>query len=176
MKDRSSIPADLKRRVLVEAGHCCAIPVCRELSSVHIHHIIPWSDCKKHEYKNLIALCPNCHSKADKGEIDRRSLYMYKDNLRYVIDKYSKFELDVLYELARNNKEAYLPFPSFLTLLVKRIREERLIEIKTLGGGVFMNGVKANPDALVITQKGRDFIRNIEKEDIGYASSLLKAD
>jgi len=25
----------------------------------------------------------------DKGEIDRKSMYMYKDNLRYFIEKYS---------------------------------------------------------------------------------------
>ena len=38
---RRNIPAKLKRRVLVEAGHRCAIPACRQIE-VQIHHIVPW--------------------------------------------------------------------------------------------------------------------------------------
>jgi 5-methylcytosine-specific restriction endonuclease McrA len=64
-QSRESIPAELKRKVLVEAGHRCAIPACRSVVGVDIHHIIPWAKCKKHEYKNLIALCPNCHRMAE---------------------------------------------------------------------------------------------------------------
>ncbi|MBX3621279.1 MAG: HNH endonuclease [Rhizobacter sp.] len=46
-----------------------------------IHHIVPWEICGKHEYKNLIALCPNHHRRAHKGEIDRKSLQLYKSKL-----------------------------------------------------------------------------------------------
>ena len=38
---RNAIPAELKRRVLIEAGHRCAIHTCRHID-VEIHHIIPW--------------------------------------------------------------------------------------------------------------------------------------
>ena len=55
MTDRPPIPAEMKRKVLVEAGHRCAIPTCRHID-VDVHHIIPWETCKKHEYENLIAL------------------------------------------------------------------------------------------------------------------------
>ena len=100
MSDRSPIPADLRRRVLVEAGHRCAIPTCRYID-VDVHHIIPWETCKKHEYENLIALCPNCHRRAHKtNEIDRKSLYRYKANLRFTHDKFSQLEVDVLGSLA----------------------------------------------------------------------------
>ncbi|MBK8134172.1 MAG: HNH endonuclease [Gammaproteobacteria bacterium] len=77
---RPNIPADLRRAVLVEAGHRCAIPQCR-YPEVEVHHIIPWESCKTHEYENLISLCPNCHSRADRGEIDRPSLRLYKAKL-----------------------------------------------------------------------------------------------
>jgi len=76
MNDRPPIPADLRRRVLVEAGHRCSIHTC--LHPVDIHHIVPWERCRKHEYDNLLALCPNCHRRADAGEIDRISLKLYK--------------------------------------------------------------------------------------------------
>src|SRR5215210_7733937 len=97
---RPAIPAETLRRVLVEAGHRCAIPTCRHIE-VDIHHIIPWEQCQKHEYENLIALCPNCHRRADRGEIDRKALRIYKANLRYAHDKFSQLEIDMLFEVYR---------------------------------------------------------------------------
>ncbi len=80
MNDRPPIPADLRRRILVEAGHRCAIHTCKH-PEVDVHHIIPWEKCREHDYDNLIALCPNCHRRADAGEIDRSSLRLYKARL-----------------------------------------------------------------------------------------------
>ncbi len=77
LRSRPQIPAAVRRAVLVEAGHRCAIPRCGH-ADVDIHHITPWEACKKHEYWNLIALCPNCHRRAHKGEIDRKALHLYK--------------------------------------------------------------------------------------------------
>ncbi|WP_192562824.1 HNH endonuclease [Pseudomonas gozinkensis] len=77
---RPAIPMEIQRAVLIEAGHQCAIPACRH-PRVEIHHIIPWAKCKKHEYHNLIALCPNCHTRVHDGEIDRKSLVKYKSAL-----------------------------------------------------------------------------------------------
>ena len=83
----------------LEAGHRCAIHTCREIIEVDIHHIVPWSKCKEHNYENLIALCPNCHRLADRGRIDRKSLRMYKANLRYAHDRFSQLEVDLLFQL-----------------------------------------------------------------------------
>lgn len=74
---RPAIPVELARAVHVEAGHRCAIPRCNH-SNVDIHHIVPWSVCKEHRYSNLILLCPNCHRRAHRGEIDAISLRNYK--------------------------------------------------------------------------------------------------
>ena len=84
MNERPAIPADLRRRVLVEAGHRCAIHTCRH-TDVDIHHIVPWEKCREHAYENLVALCPNCHRRADACEIDRKSLRMYKARLTAAI-------------------------------------------------------------------------------------------
>lgn len=77
---RPTIPMEIQRAVLIEAGHKCAIPSCKH-PRVEIHHIIPWAKCKKHEYHNLIALCPNCHTRVHDGDIDRKSLIKYKSAL-----------------------------------------------------------------------------------------------
>lgn len=77
---RPAIPMEIQRAVLIEAGHKCAIPSCRH-PRVEIHHIIPWAKSKKHEYENLIALCPNCHTRVHDGDIDRKALVKYKSAL-----------------------------------------------------------------------------------------------
>jgi hypothetical protein len=75
--ERSAIPAEMRRKVLVEAGHRCAIPHCT-FTELDVHHIVPWEVCQDHSPENLIALCPNCHRRAHKGEIDRKALILYK--------------------------------------------------------------------------------------------------
>ena len=74
---RPPIPADLKRKVLVESGHRCAIPTCKHIE-IDIPQIIPWEKCKEHKYENLIALYPNCHRMAHAEKIDRKALKIYK--------------------------------------------------------------------------------------------------
>lgn len=109
---RPPIPAELARRVLIEAGHRCAIHTCR-YPQVHIHHIVPWEQCQIHEYENLIALCPNCHARADRGEIDRKSLRLYKLNLRRFWDRFTDDQIGLLVEFAeRLNIESPPPHTS----------------------------------------------------------------
>jgi hypothetical protein len=166
-EERSAVPAELKRRVLVEAGHRCAIPTCRSII-VDIHHIIPWEQCKKHEYVNLIALCPNCHRRADSDEIDRKSLKMYKANLRFIYDKFTTFEVDVLFELNKIPPDKMMQFPSYLILLVKRVIETGYVKWIQTPPGVMIGGMKSNPDYLQITEDGRNFIAGLSSENIGY--------
>ena len=86
MPDRPPIPEELRRRILVEAGHRCAIQTCQHAADIDVHHIIPWATVKEHTLENLIALCPNCHRRADAGEIDRTALRMYKARLTAALD------------------------------------------------------------------------------------------
>lgn len=174
MNGTRNIPAKLKRRILVEAGHRCAIPTCRSFD-IDVHHIIPFSKTKKHEYKNLIALCPNCHRRSEKGEIDRQSLFRYKDNLRYVIDKYSSFEIDLLMVLAREPEKA-LVIPAHTELLFWRIKEEGMVRhIETPADivavrfeGMEDTPLKLTPDLVQITDKGKRFVDSISRQKIGY--------
>ncbi|NEA65341.1 HNH endonuclease signature motif containing protein [Streptomyces sp. SID12488] len=78
--NRPAMPRELERRILVEAGHRCAIPTCRA-TLVEIAHIEPWCKVLKHEFENLIALCPNCHTLFGRGKIDRKAMYEYKARL-----------------------------------------------------------------------------------------------
>ncbi|MBF0109279.1 MAG: HNH endonuclease [Magnetococcales bacterium] len=166
MNGRPEIPTEIKRKVLVEAGHRCAIPTCRHID-VDVHHIVPWEKCQKHEYENLIALCPNCHRRVHKNEIDRKSLAIYKNNLRKAHDKYSQFEIDFLYEtyLIRDNKNTGIQFPPYLILLIKRLLESGFLSRTVTQGGVYLMEMKSSPDIYRITNIGIDFIESFSKDN-----------
>ena len=105
---REIVPADVKRGVLVEAGHRCAIPTCRA-TTTEIAHIIPWAESQDNSFENLIALCPNCHSRFDqKKEIDRISVRMYKHNLAILNNRYGEFERRLFEVLARTGDRVFV--------------------------------------------------------------------
>lgn len=95
VEERPKIPAELRRQVLMEAGHRCAIPVCGQ-TPVEIHHIRPWAQVQEHTFDNLIALCPTDHARAGRGEIDRKSLRLYKQNLSLIQGRYGESERRLL--------------------------------------------------------------------------------
>ena len=159
MSQRPQIPSELKRQILFEAGHRCAIPTCRH-STTEIAHIVPWKDVKKHEYQNLIALCPNCHARADKGEIDRKSLRIYKRILQKLTDRYDRFELVILNEL---RLEKPVIMAGNMLLLIKNLLDEELVSINTdicvkgVTYTVSIGNIPLNVEIL-LTDKGRQFI------------------
>lgn len=161
---RPPIPADTRRRVLVEAGHRCAIPTCRHIE-IDVHHIIPWTTCREHKYENLIALCPNCHRRADRGDIDRKSLHLYKANLRFIHDKFSQLEIDVLFEAYNSESGQPILWPSFMVMLIKRILDAGYVECHPQGNHVTVSGLPISPDHLYITEQGRDFIENVNTRE-----------
>ncbi|WP_413252700.1 HNH endonuclease [Streptomyces griseoaurantiacus] len=83
-ENRPAVPRELERRLLVEAGHRCAIPACRS-TPVELAHIVPWAKVQEHAFENMIALCPTCHTRYDNGHIDRLAMFQYKENLRLLV-------------------------------------------------------------------------------------------
>jgi hypothetical protein len=63
---------------------------CEERTdSPEIHHIEPRAEGGSNDYRNLIALCPGCHSKADKGGISKTIL---RSKVSRQMDEWSKPE------------------------------------------------------------------------------------
>ncbi|MER6216825.1 HNH endonuclease [Streptomyces sp. NPDC001674] len=79
--NRTRVPRPLARQLFVESGHRCAIPTCRA-TPLEIAHIVPWRHVKRHDFHNMIVLCPNCHTRFDRGAIDRQAMFRYKELLR----------------------------------------------------------------------------------------------
>lgn len=96
MTESRHIPEDIKRQVLLEAGHACAIPTC-QFPATEFAHIEPFSEVKVHTVDNIIALCPNHHDMYDRQKkIDKKSIKIYKQKLQFLNKRYTKYELRLL--------------------------------------------------------------------------------
>jgi len=156
MSNRIPIPAAMKRSILVESGHRCAIPTCR-FPTVEIAHITPYSETQEHTPSNLIALCPNCHTRFDSGQIDRKSILLYKKKLIFISDRYSKFELNLLDVLRLNGKACV-----YGTIIVKNLFDDKLISnAHTIATFDYSDGTKEiNEFVAILTDEGRKFLNS----------------
>lgn len=120
---REAVPAQLRRAVLVEAGHRCAIPTCRA-TTTEIAHIVPWAESQDNTFENLIALCPNCHTRFDeKREIDRMSIKMYKHNLGILNNRYGEVERRLFEVLARTGERVFVLGPAGDLLVANAVKD-----------------------------------------------------
>lgn len=83
--------AVIRRWVILRAnGHC---QLCGQeapfktpdgIPYLEVHHLVPVSEGGSNDVGNLVALCPNCHRKADiyPEQVD-------KERLKYLLEKYS---------------------------------------------------------------------------------------
>ena len=171
---RDAIPTETKRAVLVEAGHRCAIPTCRA-TTTEIAHIVPWAETQDHSFENLIALCPNCHTRFDqKKEIDRLAAKMYKHNLGILNNRYGEFERRLFEVLAKSNERVFV-LGAAGDLLVANAVKDGFFENKHVEGiGLQVsdsNGFSKNfPMSFTywVTDPGVEFIRRFASGvDIG---------
>lgn len=159
--NRPAIPRPMERELLVEAGHRCAIPTCRQ-TPVELAHIIPWEKVNEHSFDNLIALCPTCHTRYDKGEIDRLAMKRYKGNLTIVNGRYGDLEKRVLQYFVDNPAKGEVVLFGGLDFLLMNLVKDGLIEDTGHQGGVGLGGeygVVWSEKAYRLTEKGKDFVR-----------------
>ncbi|MBD3842220.1 MAG: HNH endonuclease [Campylobacterales bacterium] len=137
---RDTIPAPIKRAVLVEAGHRCAIPTCRA-TTTEIAHIVPWAETQDNSFENLIALCPNCHTRFDqKKEIDRLSVKMYKQNLGILNNRYGEFERRLFEVLAKSGERVFVLGAAGDLLVANAVKDGFFEDKKVEGMGLLVQG------------------------------------
>jgi hypothetical protein len=77
-RERDRLPLKTRLIVLTESGYRCAVPTCRQILALDMHHIWEVSDGGGDDPSNLIALCPTCHGLYHRGNIRAESIYVYK--------------------------------------------------------------------------------------------------
>lgn len=129
-----------------------------------IAHIIPWVKVREHTFDNLIALCPTCHARHNKTDIDTMSLRRYKANLSVLNGRYCDLERRVLHHFAENPSEQEIELPGGFSILLLYLIRDRLLEKRFDGAirGGFRGSVKIMGMSQIvtygITHKGREFI------------------
>ncbi len=103
MSGRKKVPQNIVVAVLTEAGYRCAVPTCRTILAIDIHHMVEVSDGGPNEVGNLLALCPTCHALFHRGEIVRDSIYTWKSVLVSLSQAFDFAALDQLMFLARDD-------------------------------------------------------------------------
>src|SRR5262249_18426193 len=58
-------PAAVRRNLLVEAKHRCAI--CGDCAPLQFHHMLDWAKLKHHDARHMVALCGTCHTRCTNG-------------------------------------------------------------------------------------------------------------
>ena len=155
MSERIAIPRQLEREVLLEAGHRCAIPTCRQ-TPVEIAHITPYSSTKEHKFENLIALCPMCHTRYDSGDIDHKSMLHYKANLSIINSRYGDLERRILIYFSENpnSNEIRLPLSGDMEIVIMNlVKDGYLVFDRKMVSG-FSVGVEGDK-IYKLTEEGR---------------------
>lgn len=153
---RPAIPVDLKRQLLVECGHRCAIPTCRQVP-VEFAHIEPWETVRAHEYENMICLCPTCHARRHQGDIDKKSLVIYKRNLAILNGRYSSLEMRLLHYFARNPIATTIRLSIGMEILIMYLLHDGILRSTGRTSCIFVNG-EPTDRTYEITPTGRELI------------------
>jgi hypothetical protein len=95
-RERDALPLNTRVIVLTEAGYRCAVPTCRNILALDMHHIWEVSAAGGDDPSNLIALCPTCHALYHRGTIKRESIYVYKAMLTAITRAFDVEAIDRL--------------------------------------------------------------------------------
>jgi HNH endonuclease len=96
---RTQIPADVRRAVLIEAGYQCAVPTCRTILALDVHHLVRIADGGPNTIENLIALCPTCHALHHRGVIPLEAIRVWKVTLEALSHAFDQRTINLLLAL-----------------------------------------------------------------------------
>ena len=98
---RTRVPAKVAIEVYTEAGYRCAVPTCRGILALDLHHIEPVRSDGPNNADNLLPLCPTCHALFERGNISAESIVAWKAYLRSLSRAYDHNTLDLLWFLKK---------------------------------------------------------------------------
>ncbi len=159
MNVRTKIPEDTRRKVLIEAGHRCAIPTCKQ-HPIDIHHIVPYVESEDNSFNNLIALCTQCHARFHRTrEIDQKSLQIYKQNLGLLGSRYGEFERRVLHLFCENQAANAIRLAGLSEIQVYYLLKDGLL-VKNGKNSNILSGEIPTWEEYQLTDTGKTFVED----------------
>lgn len=159
MTRRANIPQDVRREVLIEAGYRCAVPTCRTIGVVDVHHIVLVAEGGKNTADNLIALCPTCHAMHHRGAMPEEAIRVYKGMLVSLNQAFDKNASDLLLFLALETRPR--GFTSTDVLRFVGLIVAGLVCTSEMGqpkGGLRVGSYAGSDFTLDLTEQGRSVV------------------
>jgi HNH endonuclease len=170
-KTRKKVPKRVAVAVLTEAGYRCAVPTCRNILAIDLHHIVEVAEGGGNEIANLIALCPTCHSLFHRGVISRDSIYAWKSILVALSQAFDRQTIDDLLFLDKLTS-VQLMLSADGVLRFSRVIAADLAELR-LGTAHVQYGYLYN---VVLSPKGRLLIDAWKKGNRAEVAAALGVD
>jgi HNH endonuclease len=104
-RERQRLPLSTKTVVLAEAGYRCAVPSCREILALDMHHIWEVAAGGGDDPANLVALCLTCHGLYHRGTISSEAIHLYKSILVAITRAFDIEAIDNLLFLSQLKKD-----------------------------------------------------------------------
>ncbi len=108
LRERTKLPLTTRTILLTESGYRCAVPTCRGILALDMHHIWEVSKGGSDDPSNLIALCPTCHTLYHRGRISPEAIYVYKAMLVAITRAFDVEAIDRLLFLEMCKKDYLL--------------------------------------------------------------------
>jgi hypothetical protein len=156
-KQRKALPIHVRTEVLIEAGFRCAVPTCRTILAIDLHHIVKVSQGGPDDASNLLALCPTCHALYHRGEIAPEAILVWKSMLVSLNQGFDREAKDKLLFLAVTHRpklfsaDGVLAFTGLIASGLVKCGPERLV-VHARGSGA---DISKSRYPLELTEKGR---------------------
>ena len=154
--------------MLTEAGYRCAVPTCRGILALDMHHLWEVAAGGGDESANLVALCPTCHALYHRGTISQESIYAYKSMLVAIGRAFDVDAVDRLLFLAMCPKD-YLVVSGDGVLHFSRLIAAGLVDVKLKAN----NAWQLVTYAINISDKGRLLINAWKQGDRSAITTAL---
>lgn len=178
-KRRDPAPS-VRDEVLREAGYKCANPICRNILTLQLHHILWVKDDGDSTATNLLALCGHCHDLHTHGHIPPTAISHWKGLLHALNHAFSKESMDLLLYLNRPDVEdvwytgdGLLRFAGLVAAGLVELAESQF----TVG---YRNGTGSPPTSppttsvrVRLSEKGRRLVDSwLKGDEAGYKAAL----
>jgi hypothetical protein len=137
---RKALPIPVRTEVLIEAGYRCAVPTCRTILAIDLHHMVEVREGGPDDASNLLALCPTCHALFHRGEIAAEAIRVWKSMLVSLNHGFDREAKDKLLFLAVEGRpklfsaDGVLAFTGLIASgLVQCGREQRVVHARGTG-------------------------------------------
>jgi hypothetical protein len=106
--DRKKIPTHVQHGLLMEAGYKCGNPICRNVITLELHHILYVRDGGGDGPENLLTLCPYCHAMHHAGHFPVEAIRHWKSMLLSLNQAFDRGSIDLLlYLCVTHGKEIW---------------------------------------------------------------------